>query len=100
MNLQEQIKIQKETLEEKRKEFYYVDYCNGCKVDFLNKYNIPCHHPWYCWQEDKTGELQKEIVELEIKKNPTAYDKNRLKELRNKRYYLIHEELKKWRKNL
>lgn len=99
MNIQDQITQAKKTQKEYLKEFYYLDYCNNCKTGLAAKHDIPCHHKWYCWHtdEDGIGNLQRQIIELQMKQKLTSYEYKKLKELKNKQFKISKRRLKEWR---
>ena len=99
--IRRQIHEKKQAKKDYLNEFYYLDYCNNCKTGLASKYDIPCHHQWYCWHtdEDGIGDLQRQIIELSRKQDLTSQEYHRLKELKTKQYKISRERLKKWRRN-
>ena len=99
VNIQDQITQAKQTQKEYLQEFYYLDYCNNCKTGLASKHDIPCHHQWYCWHtdEDGIGDLQRQIVELQIKPKLTTQEYHKLKKLKNKQFKISKKRLKEWR---
>lgn len=98
--IRQQIQTEKASQQEYLKELYYIDYCNNCKTGLSSKHDIPCHHPWFCWHtdDDDIGNLQRQIVELDRKKQLTSQEYYKLKELKDKRYQKIKIRLRKWRR--
>lgn len=84
------------------KDFYFVDYCNNCKdLDVMDITEVPCHHPWYCWHDG--GEVQElefslgKLYEKERNGRLSASEKELLFELKDKKFYLVNEKLRKFR---
>ena len=51
---------------ENNKEAWYVDYCNNCKSELASEYDVPCHHPYYCWHDGgECQEVQAGIVRID-----------------------------------
>jgi len=100
ISIQEQIQQTKATKKEYLKELYFVDYCNNCRTGLASKYDVPCHHPYYCWHDGSTCEqLQYEIVKLENKNNLTNQEYETLQELKVKQRKEFIKRLQQWRQN-
>lgn len=99
ISIQEQIQQNKQTKKDHLQELYFVDYCNNCRTGLASKYDVPCHHPWYCWHEGKSSEIQIEIVKLENKKQLSNYEYNKLKDLRVMQRKEFIKGLRKYRKD-
>ena len=90
---------------EQVKDLFYVDYCNCCKdLDLMSPNEVPCHHIWYCWQDKgEVQELEAELGKLYEKEHwngyLTASEKEQLYKLKQKKFNLVKEKLKEWRKN-
>lgn len=86
------------------KDLFYVDYCNNCKdLDIMSPLEVPCNHPFYCWHDK--GEVQ----ELEgrigaINENERvrgflyAYEKEELYKLKQRKFELVKEKLREYRR--
>lgn len=99
IDIQEQINQVKQTKKEYLQELYYVDYCNNCKTGLASKYDIPCHHPYYCWHDNgEIQELQTKIVKLQLKPRLTTQEYETLKTLKTKQRKKTIEGLRQWRK--
>lgn len=99
ISIQEQIQQNKQTKKDYLKELYFVDYCNNCKTGLSSKYDVPCHHPFYCWHDNSSCQkLQAEIVKLETKNKLTNQEYETLKNLKIQQRKKVIEGLRKWRK--
>lgn len=98
LSIQEQIQATMQQKKQHLDELYFVDYCNNCRTGLASKYDVPCHHPWYCWHETGTGDLQAEIVKLQKQDKLTTSEYHLLNNLKMKRRRVIIEEMRKWRK--
>lgn len=99
ISIQEQIQQNKQTKKGYLKELYFVDYCNNCRTGLASKYDVPCHHPFYCWHDNgECQELQYEIVKLETKNKLTNQEYETLKNLKIQQRKKVIEGLRKWRK--
>lgn len=86
------------------KELYYVDYCNQCKdLDVMSPVSVPCHHPWYCHLDG--GEVQSLEASIgRINHNNWlrgylfATERKELKQLRNKKFNLVKQKLREFRR--
>lgn len=91
-------------MEDYVKDLFYVDYCNCCKdLDLMYSLEVPCHHPWYCWQDNgEVQELEAKLGALNEKehwnKHLTAFEREQLFELKNKKYNLVKQKLKEYRR--
>ena len=87
------------------KDLFYVDYCNCCKdLDVMSPNEVPCHHPWYCWFDNgEVQELEARIGELKDMKRVypflPAREKEELRQLKEKKFKLVKEKLREFRKN-
>lgn len=99
-SIQQQIIEQKQNKTEKLKDLFYVDYCNNCKdAEIRGEYGrdyVPCHHPWYCWQDG--GEVQELEYQLSLLRENehwqgylTAQEYEKLKKLKARKWELIKE---------
>lgn len=87
-----------------KEEFWYVDYCTNCKdLDVMDSKEVPCHHPWYCWHDN--GEVQQLEYELGLLKEKehwnkrlTKQEKDLLFKLKDKKFQLVKEKLKEYRR--
>ena len=51
---------------ERNKEAWFVDYCNNCRTGLSAPFDIPCHHPYYCWHDGgECQEVQAGIVRID-----------------------------------
>lgn len=66
-SINQQIIEAKEEKTERNKELWFVDYCNNCKIGLASKYDVFCHHPYYCWHECESAIVQVGIVRQTIK---------------------------------
>lgn len=86
------------------KDLFYVDYCNCCKdLDVMSPKEVPCHHPWYCWQDNgEVQELEAKLGRLYEKehwnKRLTALERKELFELKNRKFELVKEKLREFRR--
>lgn len=86
------------------KDLFYVDYCNCCKdLDVMSPNEVPCHHPWYCWQDNgEVQELEAKLGRLYEKehwnKRLTALERKELFELKNRKFELVKEKLREFRR--
>ena len=86
------------------KDLFYVDYCNCCKdLDLMSPNEVPCHHPWYCWQDNgEVQELEYQLGVLYENKHKRgylfAYEKELLYKLKQKKFELVKEKLRKFRR--
>ena len=85
------------------KQLFYVDYCNCCKdLDVMDSKEVPCHHPWYCWQDG--GEVQElefqlgSLYETERHRRLFASEREQLFELKQKKFELVKQKLKEFRR--
>lgn len=92
-------------MEEYVKDLFYVEYCNCCKdLDVMSPLEVPCHHPWYCWQDNgEVQELEAKLSALNEKehwnKHLTASEREQLFELKNKKYNLVKQKLREYRRS-
>lgn len=84
-------------------EFWYMDYCNNCKdLDIMDSKEVPCHHPFYCWNDG--GEVQDLEFQLGLLNEKahwnglTPSEREQLFKLKDKKFKLIHEKLREYRK--
>ena len=86
-------------------EFWYVDYCTNCKdLDIMDSKEVPCHHPWYCWHDKgEVQELEYEFGVLREKeywnKQLTKQEKELLFNLKQKKFELVKEKLREYRRS-
>lgn len=86
-----------------KKEFWYMDYCNNCKdLDVMDSKEVPCHHPFYCWNDG--GEVQQleyelgKLYEKEHWNGLTPSEREQVFKLKDKKFKLIHKKLREYRK--
>ena len=85
-------------------EFYFTDYCNCCDdLDIMDPLEIPCHHPWYCHHDkEEVEKLESEIALINhniwLRGYVCAYERARLKELKNKKFNLVQQKLREFRR--
>lgn len=98
------IEFEVDEYEEYLKDFWYVDYCNNCKdLDIMDSKEVPCHHPWYCWHDNgEVQELEYQLGCLNETERTRGYltppEKELLFKLRDKKYRLVQEKLREYRK--
>ena len=86
-------------------EFWFVDYCTNCKdLDVMDPKEVPCHHPWYCWHDNgEVQELEYQLGCLYEKEHwngrLTASEKELLFELKDRKFKLVKEKLREYRRN-
>ena len=87
------------------KDLFYVDYCNCCKdLDVMSPNEVPCHHPWYCWFDNgEVQELEARLAELNEMENKypflPAKEKEERYQLKQKKFELVKQKLREYRKN-
>ena len=86
------------------KELYFVDYCSQCKdLDVMSPNAVPCHHPWYCFFDNgEVQELEAEIGKINhdiwLRGYSCAYERDRLFELKQKKFKLVKQKLREFRR--
>ena len=88
------------------KDLFYVDYCCSCKdLDVMDSKEVPCHHPWYCWQDG--GEVQELEFRLGVlyekehwNKRLSPIEREELFKLKQKKFELVKNKLKEFRKSM
>ena len=92
-SIKQQIIEAKMQKKEQNKESWFVDYCNNCKTGLASEYDVPCHHPYYCWHEGESAEVQARIVKIDeyrrLNGHITAKMCEEYKELRKRQAKLI-----------
>ena len=63
--IKQQIIEAKKEKAERERELWFVDYCNNCKTELAFKNDVPCHHPYYCWHEGESSDVQADIVRID-----------------------------------
>ncbi len=87
------------------KDLFYVSYCNCCKdLDVMDSKEVPCHHPWYCHMDKgEVQELEFNIAFINhniwLRGYSYAYERKELYELKEKKFNLVKEKLREFRKN-
>lgn len=85
------------------KDLFYVDYCNCCKdLDVMSPLEVPCHHPWYCWQDKgEVQELEYELGCLYETERVRGYlfssERELLYKLKQKKFELVKQKLREFR---
>ena len=64
-SIKQQIIEAKKQKTEHNKESWFVDYCNNCKTGLASEFDVPCHHPYYCWHEGEAAVVQAGIVRID-----------------------------------
>lgn len=91
-------------MEDYLKELYYVDYCSQCKdLEIMSPNSVPCHHPWYCHMDNgEVQELESRIGLLNhnrrLRGYSFAYERVELKKLKDKKFNLVKEKLRDFRR--
>ena len=85
------------------KDLFYVDYCNCCKdLDLMSPLEVPCHHPWYCWQDKgEVQELEYQLGVLYEKEHWNGLNKQereQLFKLKQKKFEIDKQKLREFRK--
>lgn len=86
------------------KDLFYVDYCNCCKdLDLMSPNEVPCHHPFYCHQDN--GEVQELEYQIGLINHNAdlrgfiyAHEKEQLFKLKQKKFELVKQKLREFRK--
>ena len=85
-------------------DIFYVDYCNCCKdLELMDQKEVPCHHPWYCWQDgEEVQELEAQLGSLNEKEHwngyLTASEKETYYQLKQKKFELVKQKLREFRR--
>ena len=102
--LRQQIIKQKQNKTENLKDLFYVDYCNNCKnAEIRGTYGkdyTPCNHEWYCFNDGgEVQELESNIAKINhdvwLRGYMCAYEREELKELKNRKWELIKKNRRK-----
>lgn len=92
-SIKQQIIQAKQEKTERNKESWYVDYCNNCKTGLSSEHDVPCHHPYYCWHEGESADVQAGIVAIDEHRRLygyiTAQMREEYKQLRNRQAKII-----------
>ena len=91
-------------MEDYLKELYFVDYCNQCKdLDVMSHNNVHCHHPWYCHlDKGEVQDLEASIGRINYQEWLRGYlfatEKKELHELKEKKFHLVKQKLREFRR--